>query len=167
MKHVNKAFLASLFILVLAGSALSTTVPIVAFAETATAVGGSADPKQADFQIVPCTGVAQKDADGNVISGRDCDFNALIEMANRIIKFLLYLSIPVVLAIIMYTAFLYLMSNGNPAKLEKAKHMFRYVAIGLIWILISFILVYTVLDNLLAGQIKTDQQGIWNSYFKK
>ena len=127
--------------------------------------GGTGDPKQSTFQIVPCDGVAGKDAQGNVT--KECDFNSLLEMANRIIKFLLYLSIPFVLAIIMYTAFLYLTSNGSEVKLAKAKHMLWYVLVGLFWILISFILVYTVLDALLEDKVKTEQQGIWGSYFKK
>jgi hypothetical protein len=125
--------------------------------------GGSPDPKQSNFQIVPCDGVASSTNS----SLKECDFNALLEMVNRVIKFLLYLSIPFVLAIIMYTAFLYLTSNGSEVKLAKAKHMLWYVFVGLFWILISFILVYTVLDKLLAGSIKTEQQGIWNSYFKQ
>lgn len=127
--------------------------------------GGSPDPKQTNFQIVPCDGVPKKMADGTYT--KECDFNSLLEMVNRVIKFLLYLSIPFVLAIIIYTAFLYLTSNGSEVKLAKAKHMLLYVFIGLFWILISFILVYTVLDRLLAGSIKTEQQGIWNSYFKQ
>jgi len=88
-------------------------------------------------------------------------------MTNRVIKFLLYLSIPFVLGIIVFTAFKYLTANGNPAKLADAKRMLKYVIIGLIWILLSFILVYTVLDNLLSDNIKKDQQGIWSKYFKQ
>lgn len=145
--------------------ALSLATPALAQVDTTGA--GSADVKEKTFQIVPCTGVAKTDAQGNVISGKECDFNSLIEMANRIIKFLLYLSIPFILGIIIYTAFMYLTSNGSEVKLTKAKHMLKYVAIGLIWILVSFILVYTVLDRLLDDKIKNDQQGIWNSYLKQ
>jgi hypothetical protein len=153
---MNRVIVTFLFLLALASPAL---------VEAQAQAGGSSDPKQTNFQIVPCSGVAGKDAQGNVT--KECDFNSLIEMANRIIKFLLYLSIPFVLAIIMYTAFLFLTSNGNEVQLSKAKHMLWYVLVGLFWILISFILVYTVLDKLLDNKIKTDQQGIWNSYFKK
>ncbi len=125
---------------------------------------GSGDPKNDNFQIVPCTGVTKTQPDGTV-TGSECDFNALIEMTNRVIKFLLYMSIPFVLAMTIYTAFQFLTSNGNPVKLEKAKHMLWYVGVGLLWILVSFILVYTVLDNLLSPNIKNDSQGIWRSYF--
>jgi len=143
--------------------ALSLATPALAQVDTTGA--GSADPKDKTFQLVPCTGVT-KTVDGKTV-GKECDFNSLIEMANRIIKFLLYLSIPFILGIIIYTAFMYLTSNGSEVKLTKAKHMFKYVVIGLIWILVSFILVYTVLDRLLADDIKNDQQGIWNSYLKQ
>lgn len=136
----------------------------VAFAQ-ASAGSGSSDPKSGNFQIVPCTGVTKTLPDGTV-TGSECDFNSLIEMTNRVIKFLLYLSIPFVLAMTIYTAFQFLTSNGNPVKLEKAKHMLWYVGVGLLWILLSFILVYTVLDSLLSPTIKNDSQGIWRSYFQ-
>jgi hypothetical protein len=146
------------------GILLSLAFVVPAFAQAQVpGGGGSSDPKQTTFQIVPCNGVASSTNPAI----KECDFNSLVEMANRIIKFLLYLSIPFVLAIIMYTAFLYLTANGSEVKLTKAKHMLWYVLVGLFWILISFILVYTVLDKLLDDKIKTDQQGIWNSYFKK
>lgn len=140
---------------------LALITPAMAQAQS----GGSSDPKQSAFQIVPCDGIVATSTDGTMT--RECDFSSLIEMANRIIKFLLYLSVPFVLAIIMYTAFLYLTANGSEVKLTKAKHMLWYVLVGLFWILISFILVYTVLDKLLAPGVKTQQQGIWNSYFKQ
>ncbi len=162
MKHIHKLTVGLLLMLSVVGATFSLAVT-TASAQTA---GGSADPKDSNFQIVPCTGVEEKDANGVVI-GKKCDFNSLVEMANRVIKFLLYLSIPLVLGIIVFTAFQYLTANGNPVKLDKAKHMIKYVIIGLLWILGSFILVYTVLDNLLSDNIKNDQQGIWNSYFKQ
>lgn len=149
------------------GAILSLAIATPAFAQVDTTGAGTADVKEKTFQIVPCTGVTKTDAQGNVISGKECDFNSLIEMANRIIKFLLYLSIPFILGIIIYTAFMYLTSNGSEVKLTQAKHMLKYVVIGLIWILVSFILVYTVLDRLLDDDIKNDQQGIWNSYLKQ
>jgi hypothetical protein len=154
----------SAFLLV--AGAISAVSPVPVSAQQVVPVG-SGNPRESTFQLVPCTGVVKKDAAGNVISGKVCDFNALVEMANRFIKFLLYLSIPFILAIIMYTAYLYLTANGSAPQLAKAKQAFKYVAVGLAWILVSFILVYTVLDRLLADNIKNDQQGIWNSYFKK
>lgn len=163
MKHICKLALGFLLLFSAVGASVSFA-PAVTHAQTP--ASGSSDPKESTFQIVPCTGVEKRDANG-VVVGKKCDFNSLVEMANRVIKFLLYISIPLVLGIIVFTAFQYLTANGNPVKLDKAKHMIKYVIIGLLWILGSFILVYTVLDNLLADNVKNEQQGIWNSYFKQ
>jgi len=105
---------------------------------------GSGDPRLLPFQLVPCNGV--KTADG---TGNECDFNQLIILANRVIKFLLYLAIPLTTGMILYTGWLYLTANGDTGQLEKAKKMFVPVIIGLFWIGASYILIYTVIDQFL------------------
>ena len=127
---------------------------------------GASDPRASNFQLVPCNGAPayQKDANGQVkydSSGKpipdttkvNCDFNQLIVMVNRIIKFLLYLAIPLVLGMILYMGFKYLTANGDPKKLADAKKMFIPVVIGLFWILAAYIIVYTVLDTFLAPTV--------------
>lgn len=150
---------ASVLGLILAAMALGAS-PLVALAQAGSGATGTDDPRdEAGFQIVPCSGV---DAVGNPT----CDYAQLIRMADRIIRFLLYMSIPLVLGIIMWTAFKYLTANGDPGKLADAKKMLKYVAIGLFWVLGSYIVVYTVLDSLLADQIgEESKQSFLRKFF--
>lgn len=135
--------------------AISVAAPSMALAQDA----ANGDPRDAGFQLVPCKMVLDKST-GQFKPDSECDFRKLMELANRIIRFLLYLSIPLVLGMIMYTAFTYLTANGDSGKVAKAKKMLVPVAIGLFWILAAYIVVYTLLDSLLKDTLGTgaDQQ---------
>lgn len=104
---------------------------------------GSTDPKNTGFQIVPCDGVKV-----------ECNFKALIATFNRILKFLLYMSIPLVVGIILYTGFQFLTAGGDAVKLEKAKKMLIPVAIGIFWVLASWLVVNTILKTFLSQETK-------------
>lgn len=104
---------------------------------------GSADPQEKGFQIVPCDGVKVP-----------CDFKALVATFNRVLKFLLYLSIPLVVGIILYTGFQFLTAGGDAVKLEKAKKMLIPVAIGIFWVLASWLVVNTILKTFLSQETK-------------
>jgi hypothetical protein len=135
------------------------------------------DPKDSSFQLVPCDGFkkpvmvnGQVQMNGSEIvyeqGSKECDFNQLFVLANRIMKFLLYFSIPLVLGIIMYTAFKYLTANGDPGKLADAKKMLVPVALGLFWILAAYLIVYTFLDKVLDDSAGNATKGILKEYFK-
>ncbi|PJE74002.1 MAG: hypothetical protein COV01_02730 [Candidatus Taylorbacteria bacterium CG10_big_fil_rev_8_21_14_0_10_41_48] len=115
---------------------------------------GSADPKSDSFQIVPCDGVNVK-----------CNFSAAVATFNRILQFLLYLSIPLVTGIILYTGFQFLTAGGDAAKLEKAKKMLIPVVIGIFWVLASWLIVTTILKTFLSSETKGALQQ--NSEFQK
>jgi hypothetical protein len=115
---------------------------------------GSDNPKAANFQIVPCDGVDVP-----------CDFKALVATFNRILKFLLYLSIPLVVGIILYTGFEFLTAGGDAMKLEKAKKMLIPVAIGIFWVLASWLVVNTILKTFLSDTTKAALNQ--NSEFQK
>lgn len=110
---------------------------------------GSGDPNQSrTFQLVPCTGV--KSADG---SGKECDFADLLLLARRIIQFVLYIITPIVVGMVLYTGFKYMTAGGDAKLIADAKRMFTPIIIGVFFIFAAWILVYTVLDRLLATQI--------------
>ena len=111
---------------------------------------GADNPRARNFQIVPCDGVENPATKEKEIV---CDFDMLIIGVNRIIKFLLFLSIPLVGGMILYMGFKYLTANGDPGKLASAKKMFVPVALGLFWVLAAYIVVYTILDKLVADRI--------------
>ncbi len=166
MKNLINLTLGLVLVFTLATGVLAPTIALAQTTVNTASDGGVAsdDPsKGASFQLVPCNG-ASKDAQGNPTV--ECDFNQLLNMINRVIKFLLYLSIPLILGIIIYTAFKFLTANGDPGKLADAKKMLIPVAIGLFWVLAAYIVVYTVLDKLLADGTSSDARSIFNKYFK-
>jgi hypothetical protein len=132
------------------------TVP-VALAQTAPADVGNAGTANPDptkggstFQLVSCTGVV----DPRTGQGVPCDYNQVVFTASRIISFVLYITIPIVLGIILYTGFTYLTANGDSGKIANAKKMLKPIAIGVFFILAAYLIVYKlILGNLLAGNV--------------
>jgi hypothetical protein len=127
---------------------------------------GSGNPEYEEFRLVPCDGVQKylKDESGQIRrdsagrplvdqASKECDFNQLIIGFNRVVKFLLYLSIPLVLGMILFMGFKYITANGDPGKLASAKKMFVPVLLGLFWVFAAYIVVYTILDKLVADTI--------------
>ena len=135
----------------------SFLIPVIASAQAVTGADGgqgSSDPKSNDFQLIPCDGVEVP-----------CNFVALVATFNRILQFLLYLSIPLVVGIILYTGFQFLTAGGDAMKLEKAKKMLIPVAIGIFWVLASWLVVNTLFKTFLSTETKTELQK--NSEFQK
>lgn len=115
---------------------------------------GSTDPKNEGFQLIPCDGVDVP-----------CNFKAFVAMFQRILTFLLYLSIPLVVGIILYTGFRYVTAGGDAYKLEEVKKMLIPVAIGIFWVLAAWLVVNTIFKVFLSDETtKALQQ---NSEFKK
>lgn len=115
---------------------------------------GADNPRASNFQIVPCDGVKVP-----------CDFKAVVATFQRILTFLLYLSIPLVVGIILYTGFKYLTAGGDAYKLEEAKKMLIPVAIGIFWVLAAWLVVNTILKTFLSPDTKDALQQ--NSEFRK
>lgn len=119
----------------------------IAFAQAV----GSTDPTNKDFQLVPCTGAS------------DCDYNALIKGVNNLVKYFLILIIPIIIAMITYSGFLYFSATDNPGNKEKAIHMLRNVAIGIFWVFFAYLIVYSLLKWLIPeGSPFVQQSGQTN-----
>ena len=159
MWSIKSFFVGGIFLVIL----FSFLSPVLVTAQAVTGTDGgigSADPQNTGFQIVPCNEV---NPDGT--KGTACNFKALIATFNRILKFLLYLSIPLVVGIILYTGFQFLTAGGDAAKLEKAKKMLIPVVIGIFWVLASWLVVNTILKTFLSQ--KTKDALNQNSEFQK
>lgn len=141
MKHFKAIALSIMFV--------SVVTPLFAFAQAPAkgsdgGLGGNqAEKKQ--FQIVPCDNVTV-----------ECDFNMLLVGINRVMKFLLFLSIPLVMGMGLYTAYKFMTAGGDAGKLADAKKMFVPVALGLFWILAAYIVVYTFLDKLVSEKFREE-----------
>lgn len=99
--------------------------------------------------LVPVVASAQ---DGLVTcEGPDCDWNALIEMINRIVAWLvMFLSIIAVIVMVI-AGFRMVTSGGDVAAWTAAKQMFTNVVIGLIIVLAAWLIVDTLLATLTGG----------------
>ncbi|MFA6095894.1 MAG: pilin [Candidatus Paceibacterota bacterium] len=146
--------------------AMALATPFAVSAQASTDGGvGSNDPKSDEFQFVPCDGAQKylRGADGNIITQNGepvpdpasvpCDFKAFVALFNRILGFLLYLSIPLIIGIVLWTGFKYLSSGGDVSKLQDAKKMLIPVAKGIFFVLAAWLLVQTLLNTLLRDTI--------------
>ncbi len=126
---------------------------------------GADNPRASNFQIVPCNEGGFDPQTGKWKKGVECNFKAVVATFQRILTFLLYLSIPLVVGIILYTGFKYLTAGGDAYKLEEAKKMLIPVAIGIFWVLAAWLVVNTILKNFISSDTKTELQK--NSEFRK
>ncbi len=74
-----------------------------------------------------------------------CSFNDLFVLINNIIKFfLVYLLLPFVILLIVYSGFLFMFSGANEEMRTKGKKIFKNIVIGILLILGSWFIVYTL-----------------------
>ena len=123
MKSLLATFILSLFIL-----------PLVTFAQYAPAVGADGTISEG---LVPC-------------EGSFCSTCDVVVLANTGIKWLLTLSFLFFAILALRAGWKLIISQGNPSALTDAKQSFTNAFIGLIIILTAWILVDTLLRNLLG-----------------
>ncbi|MBM2817930.1 MAG: hypothetical protein HW401_520 [Parcubacteria group bacterium] len=134
-----KFFIISLFF-------LSAMFPSLIYAEDYV---GSGNPKDTNFQLVPCDGVKVK-----------CDFNALMTLVNRVISFILYISIPLAAISFSYAGYLYISAAGDMNKIESAHGIFKSVLIGFIFIISAWLIVYAITNSLLGSDFKNSKSNL-------
>ncbi|MDE2116413.1 MAG: hypothetical protein KGI79_00860 [Patescibacteria group bacterium] len=131
---------------------------VVFAAQSPSQTAGSASPQSSSFQLVSCNPTI--DPSGQFVQGTECDYSQLIATATRIIMFVLYILTPLVIGMILYAGFKYMMAGSDARLLEDAKKMFKPILIGVFFIFAAWLIVYTILNGLLASQIgdvkKTD-----------
>lgn len=109
--------------------------------------------------IVPCDGVGGRqvpvfDDQGNRIGTRtsvECNYNSLINGINTAVKYFLYISTFIAIAMLVWGGFQYLMAAGNPAKKTDAKRMIATVIVGILIVYSAWLIVYIILDKLLLN----------------
>jgi putative copper export protein len=84
-----------------------------------------------------------------VCDGPDCNFAKFMEFLRSLITFLIYLSIPLAAVSFAYAGFLLISSGGSEEKKNKAKSVFTKTAIGFIFILAAWLIVYAITSVLL------------------
>ncbi len=74
-----------------------------------------------------------------------CGFNDIFVLINSLIKFFLTtILLPLLVVIISYAGFLFMFSGGNEEQRGKAKKIFKNIVIGLLLILCSWFIIYTL-----------------------
>jgi hypothetical protein len=87
--------------------------------------------------IVPCDGVVTK-----------CTFEKIKDLVNRVILYIIYLTIPIGAIMFAYAGFLLLTKGSSEEARTKAKGIFINVVIGVVVILAAFLIIKTILDAL-------------------
>ncbi len=93
--------------------------------------------------LVPCSNTAV-----NGVVAEPCDFNALMDMINIIIKFVLFnLALPIAAIMFAYAGFLLVTAGGGEAK-TKAKGIFSDALFGLVIAAAGWLIIRTILSVL-------------------
>lgn len=90
--------------------------------------------------FVNCDGVKTPSEKGRQ---NKCDFKALIDLVQKMINWLFYISIPIATVLFAYAGLLYL--SGKESNINKAKAIFLAVVIGFIIMLVAWFAVSTIL----------------------
>jgi len=83
------------------------------------------------------------------VAGQDCTFAHLVQLGQNVINALIIFSTFLAVAAFSYAGFLLLTSGGNESAMTKAKDIFYKVLIGYVWILVAWLLIYTITEVLL------------------
>lgn len=78
-----------------------------------------------------------------------CGFNELLEMVNKVVKFIIFdLAIPIAAIMFAYAGIILLISGGDSSQKTKAKQIFLGVAIGLVVAVGAWLIIETILKTL-------------------
>lgn len=108
-------------------------------------------PNSSNFQLVSCNPTYDPTNPGTLKN--DCDYSQLVATAYRFVKYVFYIIIPILAAMLLYAGFKYMTANGDVNVLSDAKRMFRPLLIGIFLVSAAWLIVYTILDKLLAPSI--------------
>ena len=87
-------------------------------------------------------------------NGPDCDFNGLMQLGVNIVNALFIFSIPIVALVFAYAGWLYLSAMGDTGKVKEARKIFTSVLMGFLFMLVAWLLVKFIQDNLLDTKFK-------------
>lgn len=80
-----------------------------------------------------------------------CTYKDLVELARVVVHDLVILSTFLAVIVFAYAGYILLFSGGKVGEFEKAKGMFTKVALGYLWILAAWLIVYTISKALVSS----------------
>jgi len=99
--------------------------------------------------LLPFVTLAQDNAPSLIVcNGPDCKFEHVIQLAQAIMRFLIYISTFIASALFIYAGILYTIAGDDSSKVSKAKDIFKNVAWGYIIMLSAWVIVYTLVKGL-------------------
>ena len=84
----------------------------------------------------------------------NCSWIHLIQLANNLLNFLIYISIIVAAIMFAYAGFLYMSDGGNMNKVKDAHGIFTSVAVGIVIVLVAWLSIDTLLKSLTGKGLK-------------
>jgi len=106
-------------------------VPVVTLAEEAPS-------------LIVCDGVD----DPATAENEACTFNNVLDLAQAIMNFIIYISITISAGLFIWAGILYSTAGDDMSKVQRARDIFKNVAIGFIVILAAWLIVYTIVNGL-------------------
>ncbi|OHA89134.1 MAG: hypothetical protein A2653_02905 [Candidatus Zambryskibacteria bacterium RIFCSPHIGHO2_01_FULL_43_25] len=73
-----------------------------------------------------------------------CGFDDLVELAEKILKFMIIIAIPLAALSFIWAGAIYITAEGSQSKIEKAHGIFKKTLIGFIFVLAAWVIVYTI-----------------------
>ncbi len=117
---------------------------------------------QEDKPEVTAEGTLEKGTGFVPCSGKNCSACDFVVLGNTAIKWLITISFLFFAVLAVRAGIKLVVSQGNPSALSDAKSSFTNAFIGLIIILIAFILVDTIMRQLVKGSGVIEGYGPWN-----
>jgi len=84
-----------------------------------------------------------------IVCDQNCNFGHLITLVQNLITDLIILSTFFATAAFIFAGFKLLTSGGDEGSMKEAKEIFKKVGWGYLWILVAWLLVYTITSGLL------------------
>jgi hypothetical protein len=131
-------------------SVFSAVMPL-AFAQTAASSGTTANSG-----LVPCgtgsaTDIATTYDPSKPNSANGCNFQAFVILVKNVTNYLILLSAPIVVIIMVWAGWQYLISQGSSEKVKRVKGVIGNTALAFLFILGGWLLVHLVASALLSS----------------
>lgn len=81
----------------------------------------------------------------------NCGWGDLIELARKLVNYLILISAPIAAIVFAYAGFLLTTAGPDTGKRETAKKLFLNATIGFIFVLVAWLIVYTITNALLTS----------------
>lgn len=87
--------------------------------------------------LIPCDG-----------TDKPCNLSMLVQLVENILAFFMYTVPFVAAALFAWGGIRYMTAGGNESQIREAHKIFGYAALGLVFVLVAWLVVYTIMKGL-------------------